>query len=144
MRTWRRLSIAGLLICLLGLYPLLAPPAHRIDKAHFELIQKGMTLAEVESIFGQPAGEYDWAMVDGVWGVAFSPDGRRLWATTKARYYTTVFLHSGNTDKTWTSRHGTCTIWFDENLRVSGGLTSWGSTRVEPPWLKWWKKWFGE
>lgn len=64
MRNWQRLSIAGVLICLLGLYPLLAPPAHRIDKDHFELIQNGMTLAEVESIFGQPAGNYDWAVAD--------------------------------------------------------------------------------
>jgi hypothetical protein len=43
------------------LYPLLAPPPHRIDEAHFQLIAEGMTEAEVEAIFGVPAGSYDSA-----------------------------------------------------------------------------------
>ena len=176
MRIWLRLPIAGLLALLLGFYPLLAPPAHRIDKDHFELIQKGMTLAEVEAIFCQPPGNYNWAVADGatiwLWDAAtgnkietgaagnipkyqtivvdaFSGDA--LWSdvvavasskTTKTRYFTTLMVAVANT-KTWTSRHGTCTIWFDENSRVSG-KTDWEKSRVEPPWSKWWKKWFGE
>src|SRR5262245_44743117 len=58
---WPRRLIALFLISLLGLYPLLAPPPHRIDQAHCDLIKKGMTKDEVESIFGVPPGEYDFA-----------------------------------------------------------------------------------
>ena len=150
MRRCTRWSIAVIVVGLLGLYPLLAPPAHRIDKEHFELIQEGMTLAKVESIFGQPAGNYDWAITEEwvVWSVAFSPDGRRI-ATAPARwkqgrYVTTLFLDTSgrSTTKTWTGRHGTCTISFDDELRVTGKM-GWGESRVEPPWQKWWKQWFG-
>lgn len=174
MRKWQRMSIAVPLICLLGFYPLLAPPAHRIDKDHFELIQNGMTLAEIESIFGQPPGSYDWAVAeDGgvrLWDVATglklgtstsyntvvidTSSSDTLWADAaaitlpnrpKTKYVTTVYFASHITINTmsWTSRHGTCTIWFDDDLRVSG-KSGWGESRVEPPWVKWWKKWFGE
>jgi hypothetical protein len=61
MRNWLRLFSAVALVCLLGLYPILAPPAHRIDQAHADLIVQGMTKEQVEAIFGVPAGEYDWA-----------------------------------------------------------------------------------
>jgi hypothetical protein len=44
-----------------GFYPLLAPTPHRIDQAHFELIQNGLTRADVEAIFGVPPGQHDWA-----------------------------------------------------------------------------------
>ena len=174
MTKWLRVLIAAALLGLLGFYPLLAPPPHRIDEQHFELIQKGMALADVEAIFGQPPGNYDWAVADdvgvGLWrGAAaaytlnffnsstivvdaFSSDS--LWVdlttatspnATKTRFVTTIFLHSripGNV-KTWTSRHGSCTIWFDEQERVSH-KTDWQESRVEPPWNKWWKKWFGK
>jgi hypothetical protein len=39
----------------LRLWTMLAPPPHRIDEAHFQLITEGMTGAEVEAIFGVPA-----------------------------------------------------------------------------------------
>ena len=174
-----RSSLVLLLLIVTLFYPLLAPPAHRIDKDHFELIQKGMTLDEVEAIFGKPPGNYDWAVADGatirLWNVAtgnqiwtgsagngvkyetivvdtFSNDA--LWAdvvavaspkTTKTRYFTTLFVESGTTAniKTWTSRHGTCMIWFDQKSRVSG-KTGWETSRVELPWSKWWKKCFGD
>ena len=173
MRKWPRVLIAGIIVGLLGFYPLLAPPAHRIDKDHFELVQKGMTLGEVESIFGQAAGTYDWAVPeDGMirlWDVAsgnriaiggvaiipsstkvvaaaFSSDGLWLAApnSKNARFATTVFLGTRFAPNihTWTGRHGTCTISFDDELRVTG-KTGWGESRVEPPWSKWWKKWFG-
>ena len=58
---WPRRLIALFLVGVLGLYPLLAPPPHRIDKAHCDLIKEGMTKDEVESIFGAPPGEYDFA-----------------------------------------------------------------------------------
>jgi hypothetical protein len=176
MRKWARLLVAGFIVTLLGLYPLLAPPIHRIDKDHAELIKQGMTYAEVESVFGQPPGNYDWAVADEaniwVWDVAtgaklrglnsystlvidgFSSDSS-LWgeaatitlpSRTKTRTYTTWLLGArfGVNAKSWTSRHGTCTIFFDEELRVTGSMTDWGHTRVEPPWLKWRQKWFGK
>jgi hypothetical protein len=175
MRKWQRLSIAGLLICLLGLYPLLAPPAHRIDQDHFDLIHNGMTLGEVESIFGQPAGNYDWAVAEGanVWfldfaGANFTLDvsgGRRLLplgtlsvdfdgdgfldlhvAKSQGGLRTVVWSDltgSCRAAKTWTSRHGTCTIAFDQHGRVSGNA-GWGESRVLPPWQTWWKKLVGE
>jgi hypothetical protein len=55
----RRLLRATSVVLLLGtlfLYSLLAPTPHRIDEAHFQLITEGMTEAEVEAIFGVPAG----------------------------------------------------------------------------------------
>jgi hypothetical protein len=61
MQRLMRSAIAVLLIGTLFLYPLLAPPPHCIDEAHFQLITEGMTEAEVEAIFGVPAGSYDWA-----------------------------------------------------------------------------------
>ena len=171
MRKRQRLSIAGLLICLLGLYPLLAPPAHRIDQDHFELIQNGMTLGEVESIFGQPAGNYDGAVAEGVNALFvdlvvanFTPDGRRLLpsgtlsvdfdgdgfldlhAQSQGGLRTVVWSDltgSSRAAKTWTSRHGTCTISFDQHGRVCGNA-GWGESRVVPPWQTWWKKLVGE
>jgi hypothetical protein len=59
MQRFLRGTIAVLMIGTLFLYPLLAPPPHRIDEPHFQLITEGMTEAEVEAIFGVPAGSYD-------------------------------------------------------------------------------------
>src|SRR6266581_1418040 len=53
------------LVGLLGLYPLLAPTPHRIDRAHADLIVQGMTKEQVEAIFGVPVGQYDWAEENG-------------------------------------------------------------------------------
>jgi hypothetical protein len=52
----------GLFLLVTLFYPLLAPTPHRIDQAHYEQIGVGMTLADVESRFGAPAGAYDWAV----------------------------------------------------------------------------------
>jgi hypothetical protein len=56
MQCLLRATIVVLLIGTLFLYPLLAPPPRRIDEAHFQLITEGMTEAEVEAIYGVPAG----------------------------------------------------------------------------------------
>jgi hypothetical protein len=73
MCRWSRLILVVLIASFTLLYPLLAPPAHRIDKAHFAMIRPGMTRAEVESIFGVPSGEYDWAEAQGAsWVFLFS------------------------------------------------------------------------
>ena len=67
---WMRRLLVLTILGLLGLYPLLAPPAHRIDQAHCDRIKEGMTRQQVEGIFGVPAGDYDWA----------EANQRRLWA----------------------------------------------------------------
>lgn len=48
MQRLMRATVVVLLFGTLFLYPLLAPPPHRIDAAHFQLITEGMTEAEVE------------------------------------------------------------------------------------------------
>jgi hypothetical protein len=77
MRRWKRVLLASLIASLAFIYSLLAPPIHRIDKDHAELIKQGMTYAKVESIFGQPPGNYDWAVADNV--------VIRLWDLTTGR-----------------------------------------------------------
>jgi hypothetical protein len=42
MQRWLRRLIGLALVGLLGFYPLLAPPAHRIDQHHFELTGSGV------------------------------------------------------------------------------------------------------
>src|SRR5262245_41430890 len=62
----RRLSQCLMIVLLATItlfFPLLASP-HRIDEAHRNLIREGIPAAEVESIFGVPAGSYDWAVVE--------------------------------------------------------------------------------
>src|SRR5262249_2621871 len=172
MRKWLRLLIATLLIGLLGFYPLLAPPIHRIDKAHAELRKQGMAFADPQSSFDHPPGNYHWAVADNgvirLWDVATGASvnttntvfaigasgDNTLWSDgtvtsvmrqRQARYVTTLFFAStGGNTKAWISRHGTCTVFFDDHGLVSGTITDWGNTRIEPPWRKWWKKWFGE
>src|SRR5262249_59202506 len=75
----------------------LAQPAHRINRAAYELLREGMTQAEVEAIFGVPPGDYasvdlfvapadrylfprefraqEWLSDEGCVGIAFRPDG---------------------------------------------------------------------
>ena len=160
----------GLFLLVTLFYPLLAPPAHRIDEAHFEQIREGMTLGEVESRFGVPAGNYDWAVAKDpsiyFWDVAtgaklneivFASDVVTLRPTKDAvvwnlpyveesRLYTTnVTLIVGyhiNNPRAWTSRHGSCTIYFDQHNKVVA-KSGWGETRLEPPWHNW-RKWFSK
>src|SRR5262245_24874963 len=65
MRRCRKIVLVGAVVAVSFLYPLLAPTAHRIDRAHFDLIKDGLTRTDVEAIFGVPPGEYDWAEQDG-------------------------------------------------------------------------------
>jgi hypothetical protein len=62
MSCWQKILLLTLLIGVSLLYPLLAPTPHRIDESHFSLVRVGMTEADVEAIFGVPAGSYDWAV----------------------------------------------------------------------------------
>jgi len=149
-----------MLLALIALfYPLLAPRPHRIDETHFDLIRVGMTEAEVEAIFGAPAGSYDWAVQqhDGSFvvfalidwgadqnvGVSINQGGfiAGLSAPRTAQQWT--WLADGRQDqplfKRWISRHGAFSVELDRNGRV-GAVGMSGTTRIEPPWQRWWRK----
>jgi hypothetical protein len=148
-----RVVLAALIAGITLLFPLLAPPAHRIDEAHFKLIDKGMTLAQVEGIFGGPPGEYDWAEADGgaFWSVV---SGRRLAISSDfaTRYYVTsarmhrydatlmVLTSDPMRRKVWTSRHGSFEIQLDEHDQVAW-INHWPEVRIVPPWERWWRAW---
>ena len=137
------------------LWPLLASP-HRIDEAHGKLIRKGMTAEAVESIFGAPAGTYDWAVLDDstqrhllLFYLArldavqdaqsdAMREANRFHRLALAAHADSEFAWGGNM-QTWTSRHGSITICFDHAGRASW-IGPWQKTRVEPPWKKWWEK----
>jgi hypothetical protein len=156
----RRLG-RGLLVILLAaitlLFPLLAAP-HRIDQAHRELIRSGMTLAEVEAIFGVPAGEYDWATRDNRFErfelailemelirLEMDSEQMRMDAIKRNLAQSETALAGlrisplGRDPQTWTSRHGSVTIWFNDAGRVTS-VGNWHSAHVEPPWQRWWRK----
>jgi len=136
---WRRRLIALSLISLLGLYPLLAPPPHRIDQAHCDLIKEGMTKDEVESIFGVPPGEYDFAEQ------TFSGYRFRVWVRATGRSTLLNLTSVGSSPitvlewSTWTGREGAFTVWFDVRGRVTSTSGPHEVTLV-PPWQRWWMK----
>src|SRR5438876_2464750 len=126
-----RSLVAAPLVPIPVLFPFLAPTPHRIDQAHCDLITKGMTKAQVEAIFGVPAGQYDWAEQDGLGMVWFDFDGDGwpdllihndvLLYSAAAGATRTPFIRLSNprrTCSTWTSRHGVFMIWFDWEERV--------------------------
>jgi len=155
----RRLS-RGLLVILLAaitlLFPLLAAP-HRIDQAHRELIRSGMTAADVESIFGVPAGDYDWATRDNrleLQLAIFELEIIRLHAESEQLQMDAIRRNLPQTEtalaglrvsalgrdpQTWTSRNGSVTIWFDDAGKVTS-VGHWHDAHVEPPWQRWWRK----
>jgi len=149
-RIGRSLLVVGLAAITLLLSLLVS--SHRIDEAHRNLIGEGMTAADVESIFGVPAGTYDWAVLD-------ERDVRRLAYSRVLRIYEqAIVINSAQTSptatklaqalrdgnwaenlQTWTSRHGSVTICFDHAGQVTW-LSGWDKVRIEPPWKKWWDK----
>jgi hypothetical protein len=157
MRRFRRAAVVVLLLMIALFFPLLASPAHRIDEEHFALIQSGMTSAEVEAIFGVPAGNYDWAVADTelfLWvdtliriqhikqpaAVTLGQEEMQLSVVYDAP---SIIVQRETIDSTrlttWISRHGAFYIAMDSNgLVVSKG--QWGKTRIEPPWQRWWQK----
>ena len=167
---WMRRLLVLTILGLLGLYPLLAPPAHRIDPAHGDRIKPGMTRQQVEGIFGVPAGEYDWAEAQSqkLWSYAVrARTGYRLQVqrmqdvsvnyvvelsqqpavkevVVAAPVHTTIRLRTArNTPATWTSRHGTFTVWFNEDGRVvSTGYST--DVKIVPPWQRWWRTYSGQ
>jgi len=178
----------GLLMTLVAVvaffYPLLAPMPHRVDETHFNLIEKGMSRAQVEAIFGVPPGEYDWAESDGsalgffrpaiALRVHTAPSNQLLIGvgandtlvansfviTTSGEARWTEVLgamngvqlkspramihywiaHDPSRARTWTSRHGSFEIQFDEHDRVSW-TNQQSEVRIVPPWERAWRWW---
>lgn len=142
MRLWSRLLLVVLVAAIVALYPLLAPTPHRIDQEHFRLIKGGMTIADVQAIFGASAGEYDWAEADpGGFETRFLMSVRRQGKIIQGAELADLELIYAIThtrrSKTWVSRHGAFIVGFDREGRVI--TTSGGSSRVVPPWKRWWK-----
>ena len=150
-RIGRSLVVIGLAAITL-LLPLLVS-SHRIDEAHRNLIREGMTAAEVESIFGVPAGTYDWAVRDEMEWRRLAHYGHlmhlaRLEAISlekpqaaAAEKFALAIRDSNWAEnvQTWTSRHGSVTIGFDPEGYVNW-VSGWQKVRIEPPWKKWWDK----
>ena len=161
----RRTTLSrGLLVVLLlavtVLYPWLAPPAHRIDATHLALIREGMTLADAEGVFGVPAGDYDWAVASSSkWGhykalIYVARTQRTLAAqevlvasesSTAARLVRMAYdrFYLADDTRTWTGRHGSASIGFDDTGRITW-TGSMQETRRDPPWNRWWRKLTGK
>jgi hypothetical protein len=157
MKRFRRALIVVCLAIVMFFLPLLACP-HRIDETHHELIRTGMSEAEVEAIFGVPAGNYDWAVKESryrvVHAAVFQLESQQLiWDASEAAAPSYVKSALGLSQSTpqfvwfeisgdmriWTSRNGSFTLWFDRH----GKVTSTGhrdDVRIEPPWLRWWNE----
>jgi hypothetical protein len=114
---------------------------------HCDLIKPGMTKGEVESIFGVPPGDYDFAEQK------FSGYKFRVWvrATGKSTLLdltsvtpsSLTFVEASSLRphdwSTWTGRHGAFSVCFDQQGRV---VSTNGPQEVTivPPWQRWWKK----
>jgi hypothetical protein len=144
MKRIGRAAVVLATVTILFFYPFLAPPAHRIDQAHLDLIKSGMTEAEVEDVFGVPAGEYDWAVAvpPNVWAdISYFRVGQ-TWGVEGQKQQQIVIFDIGEI-KSWIGRHGAFHVIFDRQGRVCS--TGWvGKTRIEPPWNRWWRQWTGK
>ena len=148
---WSRGLLAALVVMITFLFPFLAPTPHRIDRAHCDLITKGMTKAQVEAIFGVPAGQYDWAEQDDLGMVWLDIDGDGwpdlivdAFSNDAAGTTRTPILLLTNPRRscvTWTSRHGVFVIWFDWEERVIA-TNAWTEVRIVPPWQRWWRSYW--
>jgi hypothetical protein len=147
-----RALVVGLLCAIGFLYPLLAPTPHRIDRNHLPLVRRGMTEAEVEAIFGVPAGGYDSATEDKRMRVIAQIStpaevDEKIPIDQLAFSGQTMFIsarHGPNPYvKTWFSRHGVFHVAFDREGRVAA-TGSWGKTEVVPPWQTWWQRLIGK
>lgn len=150
-RLGRAALVLGVLMTTLA-YPLLAPPAHRIDRGHLARIMPGMSEADVEGIFGVPPGDYDWVVQDeklrietliGLDGEIFDKVGVNQLAFS-GRTMIVCAQHGGRgmmTFKTWSSRYGVFQVAFNEDGRVAA-TGAWGDVR--PVWRVWREKLAGK
>lgn len=153
-RRLARLALLALLVIVTFFYPLLAPTAHRIDQAHFDLIEDGMTKAELEAIFGVPAGDYDWARPahSDLFALVAAPDLDLLieWNNQTSTIelasaisqiaFTRIEPDSRESlpPSIWVGRRGACIIHFDDRRQVTRRRYFWPHTDIEPPWTRWW------
>jgi hypothetical protein len=106
-----------------------------------------MTKQQVEAIFGVPDGSYDWAEPDGLSSLAM------LFDVDKDGFPDVFVYHGGGatnltpylgwphrSNRTWTSQHGSFTVWFDINEHVVG-IDAATEVRIVPPWQRWWRVW---
>jgi hypothetical protein len=141
MRRFSRLLLLALVAIVIGFYPLLAPTPHRIDQEHFDLIQEGMMKADVEAIFGVPAGNFDWAEPDSPYllEILYFRAASAAYREFEQRQLTEVSVSlPERVSDTWLSRHGAFTVQFDTDNRVAGRSGTRG-VRIVPPWQRWWK-----
>jgi hypothetical protein len=148
MRRFSRLLLIALVAVVAGFYPLLAPMPHRIDPAHFDLIQNGMTQADVEAIFGVPPGQYDWAESSPVVLLSYKASFRTAMVGSLVKYRTAIATGGGSAlrlkltnmvdaSESWISRHGLFTVYFNQGRVVSRSGPN--PVRIVPPWQRWWK-----
>jgi hypothetical protein len=146
MRRFRfRLLVLALAVAVIFAFPLLAPTPHRVDQSHFDLVQDGMTMAQAETIFGVPAGNYDWAEQDfdlltldvsrGTMSIA------TFFSEADRQKHRGIAVIGGKGERlapeTWISRHGTFTLAFDSEGKVIHKHQY--KARVASPWQRWWK-----
>jgi hypothetical protein len=77
-------------------------PRHRINMENFQRIKEGMTKAEVESLFGVPAGNYDDGPND-FFDQRPEKERQAAWAD------------NGGAPTDWGSNGFIAHVWFDEN-----------------------------
>ena len=105
-----------------------------------------MTEAEVEAIFGVPAGGYDSAVQDKQMQIrALIPTPAeiddKIPVDQLAFSGTVIFVsprHGPTHFKSWFSRHGVFHVAFDQEGRVAA-TGGWGKTEVTPPWQRLWQ-----
>jgi hypothetical protein len=171
-RSWLRILVLAVAVAVVFAFPLLAPTAHRIDQAHFELIQDGMTRADVEAIFGVPPGKYDGAEAEAgsfahlmrLAAAARMEEAQPLskilngQAPAELEIRLTHPKAMENTadaelrllqllaeaSETWVGRHGGFIVQFDRENRVVSTNGRGRRVRVVLPWQRWWKAIRGE
>jgi hypothetical protein len=141
-RSLNRLLLIAFVAAVVGFYPLLAPTTHRIDRERFELIQKGMTRAEVEALFAVPPGRYDGAepKLDHFWIMFADGSVMAMDADFSLASPWPGAMHRAvrSADSaTWVSRHGAFTVAFDDHDRLAWKSSS--GSLVVPPWQRWWQ-----
>jgi hypothetical protein len=151
MGLFSRFLVLVLVAIVIGFYPLLAPTSHRIDPAHFELIQEGMSRADVEAIFGVPPGQYDWAepdpaylkrakLVSAIHMAINRAEMRYAAASSVQQSFRSALLvrDEPTTRETWGGRHGIFAVRFGPDGTV---VSTSGPQRVRmvPPWQRWCK-----
>jgi hypothetical protein len=111
---WSRFAAVAATVLIVGVYPILASQAHRIDEVHYELICDGMSLDTVQNVFGVSPGDYDGAK-----------DADFFYSRVNE-----VTLNA----RRWTSHHGSYIIVFDPDTETGTVVSTRRSTWSRPTW----------